>query len=69
MLLKQFGDFNPPEADKCSAFNESFSKSGQNRSQKTFYKLVKFRHFIFLTYPIKLDNYVPLYWAITLSCV
>ena len=30
--LKQFGIFNPPEADKRSAFHELFPKSGQNRS-------------------------------------
>ena len=34
----QFGIVNPPEADKRSALYESISKSGQNRSQKTFYE-------------------------------
>jgi hypothetical protein len=31
---------NPPEANKRSALYESISKSGKNRSQKTFYELV-----------------------------
>jgi hypothetical protein len=35
--LKQFGIVNPPQADKRSGLYESISKSGQNRSQKTFY--------------------------------
>jgi hypothetical protein len=58
MLLKQFGIFNPPEADKRSAFYELLSKSGQNRLQKSFYELVKIRrlHCTFIFYTINPTN-------------
>jgi hypothetical protein len=36
----QFGDFDPLEEYYHSAFHESFFKSDQNRSQKTFYEFV-----------------------------
>jgi len=41
MLLIQCGDFNPHQADLHSAFYELFPKSGQNRSEKTFFELSK----------------------------
>ena len=37
MLLKQFGDFNAQD------FMNLFSKSGKNRSQKTFYENIIIR--------------------------
>jgi hypothetical protein len=45
MLLKQFGDCN------AQHFMNLFSKSGQNRSQKTFYELVIFEWNFFTILP------------------
>jgi hypothetical protein len=50
--LKQFGIVNPPKADKRSALYESLSKSGQNRSKKAFFELVKTKRSIFLEFNI-----------------